>query len=79
MKNFTLNTIGQNKIIAFITASAKENVVADTFFSDAEMNAYLLDDGGACIIELGRQYSLTGNPVTLSLNIADFNVEEIEE
>ena len=72
---YTLNQIGQQTIIAAIEKNCPETVFADAFFSDAEFSA---DENGGHI-EIGSQYTFSGNPVFVELSSECFDAEKIDE
>ena len=72
---YTLNQAGQKFVTEAIEKYCKENTFAAAFFAEAESNA---DEDGS-YFEIGSQYTLTGNPVFISLNAEHFDAQEIEE
>ena len=72
---YTLNKAGQKFVAEAIEKHCKENTFADAFFADAEFNA---DENGSHF-EIGSHYTLTRNPVFISLNAEHFDAQEIEE
>ena len=72
---YTLNQAGQKFVTEAIEKHCKENTLSDAFFADTEFNA---DENGSHV-EIGSNYTLTGNPVFISLNAEHFDAQEIEE
>ena len=72
---YTLNQAGQKFVTEAIEKHCKDNVNAVAFFADAEFNA---DENGSHV-EIGSNYTLTGNTVFISLNAEHFDAQEIEE
>jgi len=74
MFSYTLNQAGQKFVTEAIEKYCKENVVADAFFADAEFDA---DENGSHF-EIGSRYTLSENPVFISLAPEHFDAQEIE-
>ena len=64
---YTLNTAGYTAIIDWIARDARPEVNARAFFVEAERAADALDDGFDAIVEMGGQYTRSGNPETINL------------
>ena len=64
---YTLNKTGYKAIVDWIAKDARPGVNAWAFYDDAEQAADALDDGFAAIVEMGGQYTQSGNPETINL------------